>query len=184
MDFAPDVEMSLVCLAALVNTYDPTLGQDAEKLADIATLDAFLDEYRWSGPRTRDEAELAAVRVLRDRLRTLWDLPADGVVDVVNALLREARALPQLVRHDEWNYHFHATPLDAPVPQRMAVEFAMAMADMVRQDELGRLRRCSAPDCEDVMIDLSKNRSRRFCDTTCANRVNVAAFRARRSRQA
>jgi len=166
-----------------VNTYDPTRGQDAEKLCDIGMLDAFLDEFRWTGPRTRDEGELAAVRVLRDRLRTMWALPEEGVVELINALLREAHALPQLIRHDEWHYHFHATPLDAPVPQRLAVEFAMAMADMVRQDQLDRLRVCSAPDCEDVMIDLSKNRSRRFCDTTCANRVNVAAFRARRARQ-
>jgi predicted RNA-binding Zn ribbon-like protein len=184
MNFAPDVEMSLAGLAVLVNTYDPTLGADAEKLTDIATLDAFLDTYRWTGPRTRDAAELAAVRALRDRLRTLWELPEEEVVDLVNALLREAGALPQLIKHDEWHYHFHATALDAPVPQRLAVEFAMAVADMVRQDELGRLRVCEAPDCEDVMIDLSRNRSRRFCDTTCANRVNVAAFRARRSRRA
>ena len=43
------------------------------------------------------------------------------------------------------------------------------------------IARCAAPDCDDVLVDLSKNRSRRFCGTTCANRVNVAAFRARRA---
>jgi predicted RNA-binding Zn ribbon-like protein len=32
-----------------------------------------------------------------------------------------------------------------------------------------------------VVVDLSKNRSRRFCSLTCANRVNVAAYRSRRS---
>jgi predicted RNA-binding Zn ribbon-like protein len=57
----------------------------------------------------------------------------------------------------------------------------MAFADLIRFGELARLRYCAAPDCDDVMIDLSKNRSRRFCSLTCANRVNVAAYRSRRS---
>ena len=39
---------------------------------------------------------------------------------------------------------------------------------------------CAAPDCDFVVIDLSRNRSRRFCDSGCGNRANVAAYRARR----
>jgi predicted RNA-binding Zn ribbon-like protein len=31
------------------------------------------------------------------------------------------------------------------------------------------------------MVDVSKNRSRRFCSLTCANRVNVANYRSRRN---
>jgi predicted RNA-binding Zn ribbon-like protein len=55
----------------------------------------------------------------------------------------------------------------------------MAFVDVVRQGELDRLRVCDADDCDDVVVDLSKNRSRRYCSSTCSNRVNVAAFRAR-----
>ncbi|HEY5400209.1 MAG TPA: CGNR zinc finger domain-containing protein [Trebonia sp.] len=51
----------------------------------------------------------------------------------------------------------------------------------MRVGEFGRLRVCAADDCEDVLVDLSKNRSRRFCSLTCANRVNVAAYRSRRT---
>ena len=56
----------------------------------------------------------------------------------------------------------------------------MAFVDVVRQDELDRLRVCDADDCADVLVDLTKTHSRRYCSTTCSNRVNVAAFRARR----
>ena len=94
-------------------------------------------------------------------------------------MLPERRALPQLVQHDEWDYHVHATAPDAPLADRMAVEAAMAMADVIRTGELGRLRVCGGEDCQDVFVDLSKNRSRRFCDGTCGNRANVAAYRAR-----
>jgi predicted RNA-binding Zn ribbon-like protein len=120
------------------------------------------------------------VRALRPMLRRLWELGEDDVVDQVNGMLRNSGALPQLVRHGEWDYHLHATPSDAPLADRMAVEAAMAFVDVVRQGELDRLRVCGAADCGDVLVDLSKNRSRRYCSTACLNRTNVAAFRARR----
>lgn len=176
MLFAHDTEVSLASMTALVNT----LGRETDALCDVAALDAFVTRWRWSGSRTHDAAELDAVKVLRTRLRSLWELPEDDVVQLINTLLREARALPQLVDHDGWGYHVHATSDSSPLAQRLAVEFGMAMVDVIRQRELGRLRVCAADDCDDVMIDLSKNRSRRFCDPTCANRMNVAAFRARR----
>ena len=175
MLFAHDTEVALAGAAALVNTAGPP-----EALPDLAALDAFCAEWGWTGTRRRDRAELDAVRALRPRLRRVWDLDEDGVATEVNALLREGGALPQLVTHGDWGYHLHATPPDAPLASRMAVEAAMALVDVVRLGELDRLHRCGADDCDDVLVDLSKNRSRRYCSTACANRVNVAAFRARR----
>jgi predicted RNA-binding Zn ribbon-like protein len=176
--FAHDTEVALTAAAALVNTAGS--GPDDDALVTPADLDAFLDAWSWTGTRRADDAELAAVRALRPRLRRLWDADEDGVAAEVNAMLREAGALPQLVTHGDWGYHLHATPPDAPLADRMAVEAAMALVDVVRLGELDRLRTCGADDCADVLVDLSKNRSRRYCGTACANRVNVAAFRARR----
>ena len=91
-------------------------------------------------------------------------------------------AIPQLVKHDQWDYHLHATSPDAPLDVRMAVEAAMALVDVIREKQLNRLRTCAADDCSAVLVDLSKNRSKRFCDTgNCANRTHVAAYRARKS---
>lgn len=56
----------------------------------------------------------------------------------------------------------------------------MAVADLVRGDDLTRLRRCAGDGCDAVLVDLTRNRSKRFCDTgNCANRAHVAAYRAR-----
>ena len=173
MLFAHDTEIALQATAALVNTD----GTDADELVDPAALEAFLRVWQWTGARRGDRAELDDVR---PRLRRLWEIGEDDVVDRVNDMLRTAGALPQLVRHDDWPYHLHATPPDAPLSDRMAVEAAMAFVDVVRQGELARLRICEASDCHDVLVDLSKNRSRRFCSTACLSRMNVAAFRARR----
>ena len=107
----------------------------------------------------------------------------EAAAGLVNTLLREASALPQLVKHDSWDYHLHATSADAPLADRMAVEAAMAFADVIRSGQLGRLRVCAAENCDNVHVDLSKNRSRRFCSVSCANRTNVAAYRTRQARQ-
>jgi predicted RNA-binding Zn ribbon-like protein len=177
MLFAHDTEVSLQATAALVNT-----GRGgAEDLPDVAALEMFVDDWRWTGSRAHDQAELEAVRRMRERLQSLWSMTKDEVADLVNTLLRDANALPQLVKHDGWDYHMHATSADAPLADRMAVDAAMGFADMIRSDELERLRVCAADDCDDVLVDLSKNRSRRFCSLTCANRVNVAAYRSRRN---
>jgi predicted RNA-binding Zn ribbon-like protein len=173
--FAHDAEIALVSASALVNT-----AGDDDALADLDALDAFVAQRGWTGARARDAAELDAVRALRSQLRALWEADEDTVAAEVNRMLREAGALPQLVAHGGWGYHLHATSSDAPLVDRMAVEAAMALVDVVRSQELGRLRVCEATGCGQVVLDLSKNRSRRYCSTACASRVNVAAFRARR----
>lgn len=177
MLFAHDTEVALAAAAALVNTRDG----DRELLPDVAGLDAFVDSWRWTGERTRDAAELDAVRALRPRLRRLWEAGEDEAAELVNAMLREAHALPQLVKHDEWDYHLHATAPEAPLADRMMVEAAMGFVDVIRARELDRLRVCAADDCDNVLVDLSRNRSRRFCEAGCGNRLNVAAYRARRA---
>jgi predicted RNA-binding Zn ribbon-like protein len=173
--FAHDTEVSLSATAALVNT----ARGGAEELPDVAALDAFVDVWGWTGSRAHDQAELDAVRELRPRLERLWQMTEDEAAGLINALLKDANALPQLVKHDSWGYHVHATSPGAPLADRMAVDAAMAIADVIRSGELERLRVCAADDCQDVLVDLSKNRSRRFCSVTCANRVNVAAYRSR-----
>jgi predicted RNA-binding Zn ribbon-like protein len=172
--FAHDTEVALAAAAALVNT------EDDGRLDNLAGLDAFVAEWGWTGSRRHTEAELAGVRALRPRLRRIWSADQHEAVEIVNELLREARALPQLVRHDEWDYHLHATSPEQPLAERMAVEAAMAFVDVIRTGELDRLRVCDADNCADVLVDLSKNRSRRFCEKGCGNRANVAAYRARK----
>lgn len=174
MVFTDDTEASLRGVAALVNT-----DGEVEALPDIAALDAFVRSWSWTGSRRHDQAELLAVQQLRPRLRRIWSLDRDDLVVLLNELLIEFRALPQLVRHDQWDYHLHATRSDAPLAARMAVEAAMAVVDVVRADEVGRLRICGNDDCSDVLVDLSRNRSKRYCDLNCSNRAAVRAYRSR-----
>ena len=177
MVFAHDTEVALAATVALVNTLDGA----ADHLADLAALDEFVDTWGWTGTRTHDAQELEAVRALRPQLRALWDSEKDEVVQRVNDMLRAGNALPQLVKHDAWDYHLHATAPEAPLATRIAVEAAMAFIDVVRSQALDRLRICDMHDCNAVTIDLTKNKSKRYCDAGCSNRAAVAAYRARQA---
>ena len=178
MVFAPDTEVALRSIVNLINS--AASGQ--EQLATIEDLDRFLTAEGFSGSRTRDAAELAGVHRLRGVLAAVWLQEEAAAVGTVNRLLREARALPQLVKHDAWDWHLHATTPEAPLADRMSTEAAMALVDVIRSKEMDRLLVCAAQDCTAVVLDLSRNRSKRYCDTgNCANRAHVAAYRARKA---
>ncbi|GAA4392749.1 CGNR zinc finger domain-containing protein [Ornithinibacter aureus] len=181
MIFTYDTDMTLMHAAALVNT-GPALGSEhREDLPDVAALVEWMHGWQWTGRHPSTEAEADAVRRLRPRIRQIWGLPEDDLVEATNALLREGRALPQLVRHGDFDWHIHATPDDAPIADRIAVEVGMALVDVIRAGAIDRLKVCAGDDCDDLIIDLSKNRSRKFCDGTCGTRANVAAYRARKA---
>lgn len=175
MVFAHDANAALQAAAALINT----AGEEPDGLQSIDELDAFVQQWRWTGSRTGDAAEVEQVRALRPRLREVWAARDEEQVEGVNALLREAGALPQLVRHDEWDWHLHATRDEQPLAQRMAVEAAMALVDVIREGQTERVRGCAASDCDNVLIDLSRNGSKRYCDAGCGNRLAAKAYRAR-----
>jgi predicted RNA-binding Zn ribbon-like protein len=172
--FTHDTDLALQAAVRLVNSAD-----EPDTLTTVAELGGVLDEFGYTGRRDGTRAELDAVRAVRPRLRALLIADRDDAVDLVNQMLSEARAVPQLRRHDDLDWHIHAIDDQAPLDTRILVETAMAMIDVVRTDEMSRLAVCADDTCEGLVLDLSRNRSRRFCSTTCGNRNAVAAYRAR-----
>jgi predicted RNA-binding Zn ribbon-like protein len=98
----------------------------------------------------------------------------------VNALVADARTTPRLTDHDGWPLHMHYFAHGARLAEHLAADCGMALAFVIAAGEQQRLATCAAPDCQRVLIDLSRNRSKRYCDArTCGNRLHVAAYRAR-----
>lgn len=182
MTFTRDTADALQYAAVLVNTR-PTAAH-GEGLDSVEQLVEQLLDWDWTGALPTSDAELGPVRRVRARLREYWDADLDRAVAITNDLLRDGDARPRLVTHEPLGWHVHATADDAPLATRLAVDTAMAMIDVIRADELDRLKVCAAQDCDDVLVDLSRNRSRKFCDGTCGNNANVAAYRARQARRA
>jgi predicted RNA-binding Zn ribbon-like protein len=175
MLFTDDTDAALQAAVALVNSTD----EPGDPLGSVDDLSTFLASWSYTGRHDATAHELEAVRRLRPSLRTLLLAGRDEAAELVNAMLAQAGALPQLRRHDHWDWHLHAVDPDRPLDERVVVETAMAMVDVIRADEMSRLARCASDDCDDVVLDLSRNRSRRYCSTTCGNREAVAAYRAR-----
>jgi predicted RNA-binding Zn ribbon-like protein len=128
-------------------------------------------------------ADLVDLTALAGRLRPVFLAAENGAVDqvasLVNALLRDYRAVPELTRHDgePWHLHYHSTA--AGLGTEWGAGCATGLAVVVDGQATGRLGVCRADACDRVYVDLSRNASRRFCSEACLNRTKVAAFRAR-----
>jgi len=180
MLFSHDTELTLRAAAMLINTD----RDDGEQLDDQPALDEYLNSFGWTGRRDHDDSELAAVHALRARLGRIWESADDEerAVGQVNALLADTHASPWLTRHPEMpEWHLHLASQQDPLAQRMGAEFSMALADLIRVGELRRLKICAAPDCNAAVMDLSRNRSRIFCDTASMLRHIANGVRGRRS---
>ena len=175
MVFARDTAEALEAATFLANS-----ELEPDTLTDLEHLEAFFDDFHYSGTRPTGH-DLEPVRAIRSQLRTLFKASRDGAVPLVNEILASQHALPQLVRHDGVDWHIHATTQDRPFDERILVETAMGMIDVIRADEMSRFSRCEMDDCDGVVFDLSRNRSRKYCTTTCTNRAAVQAYRARQA---
>ena len=147
----------------------------------VARLGALL---RAAGGRVATEADAADFASLAGQLRAVFARVAagdlDGAAGRVNALLRFTGAHPALERHDgePWHVHFHAAD-ERSLAKGWAAGCATGLAIVLGGEYHDRLGVCTAPHCDRVYVDTSRNGSRRFCSTACQNRVKAAAFRER-----
>ena len=179
MRFSHDVRANLSMLVDLLNTGPGVRGPD-DRLVAPEELERFVTVHDFTGPLGASAFDVAAVATLRERFRAVLGDDVTAVVDAINATFREIRTFPQLVRHGEWDWHLHAAGNAAPLGERVASDIALVLTDLIRSGDLGRLRTCAADDCTAALADLTKNRSKRFCDLrNCANRVHVATYRAK-----
>jgi hypothetical protein len=180
--FAADQLEALTACADLINT---GRSSDGEGLRDVADVQAFGDRYAFhgTGAGPRDLSRLRAHRRRLDAISASCESGDDeAAIQMLNALLAETGAVPQIVAHDGRGPHIHVSRPAAPLADRIAAHLAMGLAELVVSGESERVRSCASPTCREVFVDLSRNRSRRYCDSrTCGNRLHVAAYRARRS---
>jgi predicted RNA-binding Zn ribbon-like protein len=98
---------------------------------------------------------------------------------ILNQLLDAVTAHPYITAHDDRGLHLHYAPPEASTLHRVQASTAMGLANLVCDYGTSRSGVCRAAGCECVYVDVSRNAQRRFCSEACANRTNVAAFRAR-----
>jgi predicted RNA-binding Zn ribbon-like protein len=171
----------------LVNTEQPVHGTDTLTTVDVVR-ELFGTAEQAAAKAT--ESDIYRLRNVRARLRSVFEAARDGdeerAVDTLNSLLIEFPASPQISGHDHRDdagsplWHLHLA--DQAVTPAAGYAACACMGLAVQLTDLGvdRLGICDATRCENVFLDTSTNRSRRYCSDRCATRANVAAYRARK----
>jgi predicted RNA-binding Zn ribbon-like protein len=164
----------------LVNTWDELHPEPdlIEGIDDVRTWLAWHGLTAAAG-QVRD-ADVGRVRELRERLDRVFDAPdEETAADLLNELARDYGIAPQLERHGK-GWRLRSWPDDdVGLPAVAAYAVAGLLATF---QELGwrRFGRCAGSPCRCAFIDRSRNRTRRYCCTLCADRVAQAHYRARK----
>ncbi|MEU1392162.1 MULTISPECIES: CGNR zinc finger domain-containing protein [unclassified Nonomuraea] len=185
MDYNSHTDAIVRVAVALVNALTPgeQRGREFPVPDDLAAAASGALGSVYSGHRGIGAADAAELAEVAARLRVVFRAVADGDVDTAamatNALLEESRARPMLERHDgePWHLHFHGP--GGSVAGDWAASCSTGLAIVLGSEFGDRLGVCTAPHCDRVYVDVSRNGTRRFCSTACQNRVKTAAFRAR-----
>lgn len=155
-------------------------------LEDLESLRAELHDEPWWSERLQ-EHDLDVLRRVAAGLRRALDsaISADHrtLLAETNRLLEAHPPRPRLSGHGGVagapNWHVHVAEADAPPATEVAAAAAWGFAQAVVQHGTERWGRCDAAECGTYFLDTSTNQAKRFCSPRCANRVHVAAFRAR-----
>lgn len=160
---------------ALVNAVTSGGGDDGDvALRELLRVNGFF----WEQYGTADGA---ALRRWGRTLRAFFEASAlEEAVQVLNRLMLETPMHPHLSDHDELGLHLHYAPPSSELPHRFRATTLMGLSELVCEHGIGRTGVCAADGCDRVYADTSRAGRRRFCSEPCANRTNVAAFRARR----
>ena len=97
----------------------------------------------------------------------------------VNALLRSYPPSISVSDHDGAAHVHFASDRDAGADWT-ARSCGAALAYVMSGEVPVTVGRCAAEGCDRFFVDDSRNRSRRFCSSTCASRTTVSAYRTRR----
>jgi len=187
--FDSHVESLLEASASLVNeltdgerrgkTYTAPTGAALARAAAAALPSGSRVTVPAELPTASAEYLAGTARAMRAVFEATEDDRADDAAAIVNQLLSETGARPQLDRDpgEPWQVHFHGANDTYGVGWAAGCATALALA--IGSELAGRLGVCVAPHCDRVYVDASRNAARRFCSAQCQSRVKAAAFRAR-----
>lgn len=164
-------------------------GRREDRLGNDRWLGTFLRRTAWRGPDLPGAAERNRLRDLRTLLRRMVGAllagrePTGRDTAALNRLLAGAPVVRRVERPaGAWRVVLEPPRGDI---EDVLGEIAAAFAAVLAAGLGDRVKVCENPDCGWVMLDTSRNRSRRWCDSAeCGNLMKVRRFRARRRRPA
>jgi predicted RNA-binding Zn ribbon-like protein len=159
-------------------------GRRTDRLRDPEWLTAFLTRWGLEDAGQPGRATLAELVELRAAMRRVAEAAiagreaADEDVEAISAALSATTLRRRLVR-DGATYRVDSVAARHDWAWAKA-EIAASFADLLANQDVGRLKTCGNPDCGWAFYDESKSRTRRWCADACGNLVKVRRFRSAR----
>lgn len=190
--FNAEINRALTAAADLINTSEglKSARPTPDTLDSAEGLKAYLSErepeLEWP-TSTANRKQLERVRALRENLLTVWTsapVTEPNEVEAINGLLEGVgiKLVHTTGEDAESSFRQEPIPVSNQISDIMTATIAASLAHLVTEEETGRLRICRGDDCEAAIVDLTRNRSKLFCDFgNCANRAHVRAYRARQA---
>jgi predicted RNA-binding Zn ribbon-like protein len=171
---ASDLDLVVLLVNSLDLLEDPPDRLTVEWFAEVAA-----DVGRADVANTLRADDLAGLRQLRESLQAVFRAEsAEVAAGILNPMLRDARAVPELV--------VAADRVDLQVaPEKdglaaLTARLPAALAGQVAGRGIGRLGTCASAPCECAFIDRTRAATRRFCCSICNDRAAARLYRQRR----
>lgn len=189
--FHAEINRTLTASVNLINTAEGlhSAASSPDQLTSIESLRKFLTaqdtELTWPSSNI-DRAQVDKVRELRGTVQEVWSaapITSTEPVERINALLQGVGSrVDRTGGGKDPQFRSVPIPVSTQLADVMTASIADALAFLVVNDETARMRTCKGDDCDAVIVDLTRNRSKLFCDFgNCANRAHVRAYRARQA---
>lgn len=129
----------------------------------------------------------AATRLVVDDWLAIVDAGTDAErAALLNAQMAEVAAYPRLTDHDGEGWHLHYRDDGQSLAHVLRAVFCVGTALHLTTRGMHRLRRCEAGQapgdpCTNVVVDVTRNGTQRYCSVRCANRAAVRRHRAKAS---
>jgi predicted RNA-binding Zn ribbon-like protein len=158
-------------------------GRTEDRLDNENWLRKFLSRWEGTDGLEADTAFRDELRRLRKTLNSAVDATINGrpipqeLLESLNSIMAAAPVVLRLKQSGDRYGIEHRSA--ARTRDSVLSIIALSFAEVLVHGEPNRIKTCENSDCGWVFYDLSKNQTRRWCDTGCGNLMKIRRFRAR-----
>jgi predicted RNA-binding Zn ribbon-like protein len=166
----------------LINTWDE-LEAEPDLIEDLRDVRTWLDHHGLhEAAKQLKPRDLDRTRELRRRFDDVFDAKSESeAARLLNDLSAEYGTAPQLERTGK-RWRLRSWPGEQRGLEAAAAYATAGLLEAMRDLGWERFGRCAGSPCRCAFVDRSRNRSRRYCCTLCADRVAQANYRERKKK--
>lgn len=179
-------ELKFLCIDFINSQWYKTHELYMDPLKDEKWVLEFLNEWDLPLDDSLEEKQIEMLLELRGLLSSaIYDLSERKPISLkdllaINKYMGEFRFNKTIVPNGQ-QYELVVVPSGKTIDY-IIYEVITSFSELVADNELNRIKFCQNPECRWVFYDESKNRTRKWCDNTCASLMKVRKYREKNKR--